>query len=83
MLLMSYVELNQSRREDVWFLDSGCSNHMCENKKWFLDLNEEFRKSVKLGNNSKMDVLGKGKIRMQMKVEKNKKKGGVNCFHSN
>ena len=29
MLLMSYVELNQSRREDVWFPDSGCSNHMC------------------------------------------------------
>ena len=42
MLLMSYVELNQSRREDVWFLDSGCSNHMCANKEWFSDLDEEF-----------------------------------------
>lgn len=54
MLLMSYVELNQSRREDVWFLDSGCSNHMCQNKQWFSDLDEKFRQSVKLGNNSKM-----------------------------
>ncbi|KAA8530650.1 hypothetical protein F0562_005416 [Nyssa sinensis] len=66
MLLMSYVELNQSRREDVWFLDSGCSNHMCANKEWFLDLDEEFQQSVKLGNNSKMAVLGKGNIRLQI-----------------
>ncbi|XP_034709679.1 uncharacterized protein LOC117932515 [Vitis riparia] len=29
MLLMSYVELYKARREDAWFLDSGCSNHMC------------------------------------------------------
>jgi transposase InsO family protein len=66
MLLMSYVELNQSRREDVWFLDSGCSNHMCANKEWFSDLEEEFWQSVKLGNNSKMVVLGKGNIRLQI-----------------
>ena len=66
MILMSYVELNQSRKEDVWFLDSGCSNHMCGNKLWFSDLDEEFRQSVKLGNNSKMTVLGKGNIRMQV-----------------
>ncbi|RVX05781.1 hypothetical protein CK203_023817 [Vitis vinifera] len=57
MLLMSYVELNQSRREDVWFLDSECSNHMCANKEWFSDLDEEFRQSVKLENNSKMAVF--------------------------
>ena len=63
---MSYVELNQSRKEDVWLLDSGCSNHMCGNKLWFSDLDEEFRQSVKLGNNSKMTVLGKGNIRMQV-----------------
>ena len=66
MLLMSYVELNQSRKEDVWFLDLGCSNHMCANKEWFSDLDEEFRHSVKLGNNSKMAVLGKGNIRLQI-----------------
>ncbi|KAJ0044928.1 hypothetical protein Pint_04697 [Pistacia integerrima] len=66
MLLMSYVELNQSRREDVWFLDPGCNNHMCANKEWFSDLDEEFRQSVKLDNNSKMVVLGKGNIRLQI-----------------
>ncbi|RVX02924.1 hypothetical protein CK203_023294 [Vitis vinifera] len=66
MLLMSYVELNQSRREDVWFLDSRCSNHTCANKEWFSGLDEEFRQSVKLGNNSKMTMLGKGNIRWKI-----------------
>ena len=67
-LLMSFVEPNQSDKEvkDLWFLDSGCSNHMCANKQWFSNLDEEFRQSVKLGNNSALDVLGKGNVRLQI-----------------
>ena len=42
MSLMSYVEFNQSRREDVWFLDLRGSNHMCANNEWFSDFDEEF-----------------------------------------
>ena len=64
MLLMSYVETNGARREDIWFLDSGCSNHMCGDKSLFCDLNEDFRKKVKLGNNTRMTVLGKGNVRL-------------------
>lgn len=66
MLLMSYVEQNEASREDVWFLDSGCSNHMCGDKALFSDLNESFRQIVKLGNNSKMSVNGKGNVRLQL-----------------
>lgn len=62
MLLMSYVELHNSKREEVWFLDSGCSNHMSGNKVWFSDLDEGFMQSVKLGNNSRMAVMGKGAL---------------------
>ena len=39
---------------------------MCANEKWFSNLDEEFRQSVKLGNDSKMTVLGKGNIRLQI-----------------
>lgn len=28
MLLMSYVEEKEAEKADVWFLDSGCSNHI-------------------------------------------------------
>ncbi|KAJ8646671.1 hypothetical protein MRB53_008419 [Persea americana] len=64
MLLMSYVELYKARREDAWFLDSGCSNHMCGDRTMFNELNENFRHSVKLGNNTKMDVVGKGSVKL-------------------
>ncbi|KAK0603891.1 hypothetical protein LWI29_009824 [Acer saccharum] len=60
ILLMSHVELHEARREDAWFLDSGCSNHMCGDKTMFCELNEGFRQLVKLGNNTRMTVLGKG-----------------------
>ena len=35
MLLMAYIDLNKTSREDTWFLDSGCSNHMCGKKDYF------------------------------------------------
>ncbi|XP_058772403.1 uncharacterized protein LOC131646358 [Vicia villosa] len=60
MLLMSFVEANNSKQKDAWFLDSGCSNYMCGNKQWFYFINEYFKHSVKLGNDSKMEVMRKG-----------------------
>ena len=64
MLLMSYVELYKARREDAWFLDSGCSNHMSGDPTMFNELDENFRYSVKLGNNTKMNVMGKGSVKL-------------------
>lgn len=66
MLLMSYVEMNDAQREDVWFLDSGCSNHMCGDKKMFCELNEDFRQMVRLGNNTRISVMGKGNVRLKV-----------------
>ena len=66
LLLMSYVELEQAKMEEVWFLDSCCSNHMTGNKEWFSELDESFSQTVKLGNNTRMDVVGKVIICMQV-----------------
>ena len=66
MLLMAYVDLNKSSREDAWFLDSGCSNHMCGKKEYFSDFDGTFRDSVKLGNNTNLAVLGKGNVRLKV-----------------
>jgi len=35
VLLMSYVENKHWEKEEVWFFDSSCSNHMSGNKEWF------------------------------------------------
>ncbi|GKE90248.1 retrovirus-related pol polyprotein from transposon TNT 1-94, partial [Tanacetum coccineum] len=65
LLLMAYVE--QVKTEEVWFLDSGCSNHMTGNKEWFLELDVSFRQNVKLGNGNRMAVVGKGNVLLQVK----------------
>lgn len=46
-------------------LDSGYSNHMCGKKELFIDLDQSFRQSIKLGNNSNMVVKGKSNMRFQ------------------
>jgi len=66
MVLMSYVEMNDARRGDVWFLNSGCNNHMCDDKTLFSDLNENFKRTIKLGNDTKINVLGKAIVRLKV-----------------
>jgi len=39
---------------------------MSGNKEWFSELDDQFRHTVKLGNNSKMAVMGKGNARMKV-----------------
>lgn len=63
---MAYKDMNKANEEVVSFLDSGCSNHMCGKKKYFSNLDESYKDSVKLDNNSSMAVTGKGNIRLNM-----------------
>ena len=67
MLLMAYIDKKENSSGDTCYLDSGCSNHMCGNKSLFYDLDETFRETVKLGNNSCMSDIGKGDIKFHMK----------------
>ena len=60
---MAHADGKEASKEELWFLDSGCSNHMCGKKKLFSRLDESFSTSVKLGDNSSMAVTGKGNIR--------------------
>ncbi|XP_050902500.1 uncharacterized protein LOC127114184 [Lathyrus oleraceus] len=66
ILLMAYKEMCQPTQEEAWFLDSGCNNYMTGNKNWFLEMEEGFCKIVKLGNDTTMNVVAKGNIRVQM-----------------
>ena len=66
MLLMAYMDVKEAGRDELWFLDSGCSNHMCGKKEIFSEYNDNFKESVKLGNNSRLTVQGKGNVRMEV-----------------
>jgi len=66
MLLMAYVEEKKISSTEVWFLDSGCNNHMCRKKELFSDLDKNFIETVKLGKNSSITVMGKGNVRIKV-----------------
>ncbi|CAJ2658384.1 unnamed protein product [Trifolium pratense] len=66
MLLMAFSGMNTDCKHIAWYLDSGCSNHMVGNKDWLFEFDESFRESVKLGNDSKMAVMGKGNVKLDM-----------------
>ena len=67
VILMTYVELQGTKRGDVWFVDSGCSNHMCGERSMFSSLNTSFTHNVKLGNNHKLMVGGKRVVKIILK----------------
>jgi hypothetical protein len=63
-LLMAKTDQGHEIQEEAWYLDSGCSNHMIGNKDWLFDFDSSFRDSVKLGNDAKMSVMGKGNVKL-------------------
>jgi hypothetical protein len=40
---------------------------MLGNKQWFVDFNEQFQHSGKLANNSRMLVMGRGNIKIEIR----------------
>jgi hypothetical protein len=67
VLLMAFnPSLRNESQGKIWYLDSGCSNHMCGVKEWFYDLDSTFRETVRLRDNSQMKVMGRGNVKLQM-----------------
>lgn len=60
-VLMAKTEEHGSGRRRAWFLDSGCSNHMSGDHELLSNVDMEFKDYVKLSNNKRMEVKGKGK----------------------
>ncbi|RVW33419.1 Retrovirus-related Pol polyprotein from transposon TNT 1-94 [Vitis vinifera] len=56
------------QKNNVWFLDSGCTNHMTGNKNIFLDMDTTINSQVKMGNGDLVNVKGKGTVGIQTKV---------------
>eukprot|EP00253_Pinus_taeda_P035295 PITA_35295 len=54
----------ETNSEDIWFLDSGCSNHMTGNIALFSALDQNVKSEVTLGTDSKISVMGKGEVKV-------------------
>uniref|UniRef100_A0A803MXR3 Retrovirus-related Pol polyprotein from transposon TNT 1-94-like beta-barrel domain-containing protein n=1 Tax=Chenopodium quinoa TaxID=63459 RepID=A0A803MXR3_CHEQI len=44
----------------IWFVDSGCSNHMSGERKWFKSIDNTKQSVVRLGNDKQVKVEGRG-----------------------
>ncbi|CAL8138460.1 unnamed protein product [Prunus armeniaca] len=51
--------------QDIWSVDSGCSNHMTGNRQCFVKFEENVNSQVKLGDGKLQNVEGKGIISVQ------------------
>ncbi|TXG51246.1 hypothetical protein EZV62_023770 [Acer yangbiense] len=51
-LLMAYHVKEEEPQLKLWYLDTGCSNHMCGSKSSFSHLKEAFHTTVTFGDNS-------------------------------
>ena len=48
--------------KNLWYLDSGCSNHMTGEPDIFINFDQSFNSQVKLGDGNMQKVVGKGTI---------------------
>ena len=68
MWMTASARLMQSTGEPVWFVDSGCSNHVTGNRDYFVSYTkfEPGERQVRLANNDLVNAEGCGDIRMQV-----------------
>ncbi|OIT07305.1 retrovirus-related pol polyprotein from transposon tnt 1-94 [Nicotiana attenuata] len=65
--LLMAIQVEKKPEQDVWYLDTGCTNHMTGSKSCFSYLNEGFRSKVSFGDCSTVDATGKGDIKIKTK----------------
>ncbi|KAK1437640.1 hypothetical protein QVD17_03434 [Tagetes erecta] len=63
-MLMSH-NYKSGKSNHLWFVDSGCSNHMTGSKESFITLDESFKREVRLGDKKKLAVEGKGTVKIR------------------
>ncbi|XP_058110887.1 uncharacterized protein LOC131253765 [Magnolia sinica] len=58
--LLKVCHVKEETSKNMWYLDTGCNDHMCGDKSLFSTLDESIRDNVKFGDNFKVSVMGKG-----------------------
>ncbi|KAL5748418.1 hypothetical protein ACOSQ2_025715 [Xanthoceras sorbifolium] len=64
-MLMAYHVKEEPPELNVWYVDTGCSNHMCGSKSSFSYLTEGFCTTVSFDDYSTVSVISKGDIQIK------------------
>ncbi|XP_071913903.1 uncharacterized protein [Coffea arabica] len=54
-------------KNNMWYIDSGCSNHMTRDRSIFIDLDKSIKTEVKMGNGVIVQAQGLGTIGVQIR----------------
>lgn len=65
--LLLVCQSEEKTPQELWYLDTGCSNHMCDNISSFSSVDKSFRTTVRFRDNSAISVMGKGNIKFRAK----------------
>jgi len=65
-MLFSAVEEETSSNvnDETWLVDSGCTNHMTKEVKYFITLDQSVKVPIKVGNGQHVMTAGKGNIQV-------------------
>ncbi|KAG7579135.1 Zinc finger CCHC-type [Arabidopsis thaliana x Arabidopsis arenosa] len=65
-MLFSAVEEEVSSKgnDETWLVDSGCTNHMTKEVKYFITLDQGIKVPIKVGNGQRVMTAGKGNIQV-------------------
>ncbi|BBG96765.1 hypothetical protein Prudu_005670 [Prunus dulcis] len=65
--ILMVCQTMEKPQKNVWYLDTGCSNHMYGEKLIFSTLDESFTNTVRFRDDTKVSILGKGDIKIWAK----------------
>lgn len=57
-------EVSSQEDDDTWLVDSGCTNHMTKEVKYFITLDRSIKVPIKVGNGQRIITAGKGNIQV-------------------
>ena len=55
------------KNKNIWFVDSGCSNHITANKSILRDIDNSVCTTVKMGNGDLVQAKGRGTLVVETK----------------
>ncbi|CAN6712862.1 unnamed protein product [Malus baccata var. baccata] len=67
---MFYVcnNVKVKENEDIWYVDSGCSNHMTGREELLIDIDRNMTAKVEMGTGQLIEVTGKGSLVVDTKM---------------
>lgn len=68
--------------EEIWYVDSGCSNHMSSTKSSFKDLNDSLKSKVRVGDGKLLEVEGRETVDVKTSGGERKLIHNVQCVPS-